>query len=50
MVGRYLVDSAGLVEFVFNDQFKAADHAARALEAAEAMAPAAAPKNFFGLF
>jgi hypothetical protein len=42
------VDSAGLVTFVFNDQFKAADHAIKALEAATAMKPAAAKKNFFG--
>jgi hypothetical protein len=48
LVGRYVVDSAGLVTFVFNDQFKAADHAIKALEAATAMKPAAAKKNFFG--
>lgn len=45
----YLVDGQGVVQFVFNDQFAAEAHAAKALAAAQAL-PTAAPakKGFFG--
>eukprot|EP00614_Pseudopedinella_elastica_P028461 CAMPEP_0172640416 /NCGR_PEP_ID=MMETSP1068-20121228/222970_1 /TAXON_ID=35684 /ORGANISM="Pseudopedinella elastica, Strain CCMP716" /LENGTH=211 /DNA_ID=CAMNT_0013453795 /DNA_START=39 /DNA_END=674 /DNA_ORIENTATION=+ len=35
----YVVDREGVVTFVFNDQFKAGDHAVKALVAAEALPP-----------